>query len=138
MITVISNAKVYDPQYLGYKTIILAGSNIYKIWDNRRAEGMMGDHTRVIDASGLIAVPGFIDQHVHIIGGGGEGGPLTRIEEISLEEVVANGFTTIIGLLGVDNVTRTIKDLFAKAKKMEQQGIDCSIYCGGYSEPFQQ
>ncbi|MGI6113799.1 MAG: beta-aspartyl-peptidase [Mahellales bacterium] len=136
MITVISNAKVYDPQYLGYKTIILAGSNIYKIWDNRRAEGMMGDHTRVIDASGLIAVPGFIDQHVHIIGGGGEGGPLTRIEEISLEEVVANGFTTIIGLLGVDNVTRTIKDLFAKAKKMEQQGIDCSIYCGGYSEPF--
>ncbi|HHU62977.1 MAG TPA: beta-aspartyl-peptidase [Clostridiales bacterium] len=136
MITVINNAKVYDPQYLGYKTVVLVGKSIYKILDNHRVEGWLQSHARVIDASGMIAVPGFIDQHVHIIGGGGEGGPLTRIEEISLEEIVANGITTVVGLLGADNITRTMEELYAKAKKLKMQGIDCYIYCGGYSRPF--
>jgi len=40
-------------------------------------------YCEVIDARNLIAVPGFIDGHVHIMGGGGEGGPSTRTPELA-------------------------------------------------------
>lgn|GEM_PF-3795259 len=38
----------------------------------------------VVDAEGLSVVPGLIDNHVHIAGAGGEGGPSTRTPELTL------------------------------------------------------
>lgn len=33
---------------------------------------------QVIDAAGHVVVPGFVDIHEHITGGGGEAGPASR------------------------------------------------------------
>lgn len=37
--------------------------------------GVPGLETEVIDAAGRKVIPGYVDQHVHIIGGGGESVP---------------------------------------------------------------
>ena len=44
-------------------------------------------------------VPGFVDGHVHLIGGGGEGGFVTRTPEVDIANLVRNGITTVAGLL---------------------------------------
>ena len=41
----------------------------------------------VIDGKGKVLIPGMIDAHVHILGGGGEGGPKTRTPEIMLSDI---------------------------------------------------
>ena len=67
----IKNAQVFAPKALGKKDVLLAYDKILEIADC--IEPWRDDLT-VIDAAGKMLVPGFIDQHVHIVGGGGEGG----------------------------------------------------------------
>ena len=38
-----------------------------------------------IDGTNLILTPGFIDCHVHVLGGGGEGGFANRTPEATME-----------------------------------------------------
>ena len=52
--------------------------------------------------------------HVHLIGGGGEGGYATRTPEIQLTDITTSGVTTVLGLLGTDGVTRHVASLLAK------------------------
>lgn len=40
-------------------------------------------------------LPGFIDSHVHILGGGGEGGFSTRTPEIKIEDLIDAGTYTV-------------------------------------------
>lgn len=67
----IKNARVYAPAPLGRMDILVAGGRIAAMEEalDPRLPGV-----EVLDAAGKTAVPGFIDQHVHITGGGGEGG----------------------------------------------------------------
>ena len=44
--------------------------------------------------------PGCIDQHVHIIGGGGQTGYFSLAPEVPLSRLLACGTTTVVGLLG--------------------------------------
>ena len=71
----IKNAQVFAPKALGKKDVLLAYDKILEIADC--IEPWRDDLT-VIDAAGKMLVPGFIDQHVHIVGGGGEGSFETR------------------------------------------------------------
>lgn len=71
----IKNAQVFAPKALGKKDVLLAYDKILEIADC--IEPWRDDLT-VIDTAGKMLVPGFIDQHVHIVGGGGEGGFETR------------------------------------------------------------
>ena len=80
-------------------------------------------------------MPGFIDAHVHILGGGGEGGPKTRTPEIKLTDITTAGVTTVCGLLGTDGTTRTISNLLAKAKGLRAEGISAYTYTGSYQIP---
>jgi beta-aspartyl-dipeptidase (metallo-type) len=52
-------------------------------------------------------VPGFIDMHVHVCGGGGEAGPSSRTPEARLSELLLAGITTVCGILGTDSVSRS-------------------------------
>ena len=80
-----------------------------------------------------MVTPGLIDLHVHLLGGGGEGGPRTRTPEITLSKISRAGVTTVVGCLGTDDVSRRPETLLAKAMQLEEEGISTYIYCGSYS-----
>jgi beta-aspartyl-dipeptidase (metallo-type) len=89
----------------------------------------------VIEVSGYIVVPGFIDQHVHIAGAGGEGGPLFRTPPVRLSQLVGYGITTVVGLLGTDGITRSPVDVLMRARQLREEGISAWVYTGSYQLP---
>lgn len=86
MLILLQNGEVYPPHYIGKKDVLLVGSKIGYIQDNIEVPANFVD-MQVIDASNTYIVPGFIDPHVHIIGGGGEGGFKTRTPELQVGNV---------------------------------------------------
>ena len=133
MLKLITNGEVYSPEPLGKKDVLIAADKIGSIQD--RISLGKGVEVERIDAEGKTLVPGFIDSHVHILGGGGEGSYKTRTPEIILSDITTGGVTTIIGCLGTDGVTRTMSNLIAKARGLEEEGITCFIYTGSYQVP---
>lgn len=129
----IKNAHVYTPEDIGVKDVLIGGGKVLKIADELPVEDAYG--VTVIDGKGKILIPGLIDAHVHILGGGGEGGAKTRTPEIMLSDIITGGVTTVVGCLGTDGCTRTISNLLAKAKGLEEEGISTYIYTGSYQVP---
>jgi len=134
MITLIKNGNVFGPEPLGQKDILVAGRIIAAVEAPGRIR-VDGVPFTVIEAAGKLVLPGFIDSHVHILGGGGEGGPATRAPEIRIEDIVACGVTTVIGCLGTDGVSRHMESLLAKARALEAEGITTFIFSGSYEIP---
>lgn len=123
----------YVPENIGRKDILVAYGKVCRIEDEISPDGLW--NLEIIDCSSRVVCPGFIDQHVHITGGGGEEGPCSRIPEIMAGEIAAAGVSTLVGVLGVDNVTRNIASLLAKARGLQSEGINSYIYTGSYSVP---
>ncbi len=136
MLKLIRNAEIVIPETIGTRDILIAGEAIVAVADPG-AINVAGCEMEVIDASGLLVLPGLVDAHVHLTGGGGEGGPATRAPEIRVEEIVGAGVTTVIGCLGTDGVTRHPSSLLAKAQGLEAEGITARIYVGSYEVPAQ-
>ena len=134
MIKIIKNANVYSPEPVGKCDILILRDRVAHIGENIATPNGLGN-VEVIDVKGATIIPGFIDQHVHIIGGGGEGGPATRTPEIQLSQITTNGVTTVVGCLGTDGTTRHMYGLLAKARALEQEGISTFIYTGAYEVP---
>lgn len=124
---------VYTPKLQGKRDLLLAGGRIALIGE--RIEPPKGFDVRVIDASDRFIVPGFIDLHVHLIGGGGEDGPASRVPEISLSTLTEAGITTVVGVLGTDGITRSPEVLLAKAKGLHLEGLSAYMYTGSYHLP---
>ncbi|MFP4456374.1 MAG: beta-aspartyl-peptidase [Clostridia bacterium] len=133
MIKLIKKVQVYAPENLGVKDILIAGEKIVAI--ENEIDGTKIPNCEIINADNLIAVPGFIDGHVHMIGGGGEGGPKTRTPELNLTKALEAGVTTVVGCLGTDGTTRQMSSLLAKAQALEAEGISTYIYTGSYEVP---
>jgi isoaspartyl dipeptidase IadA len=129
----IQGAAVYAPEYLGVRDALIEGSRIRKIAD--KIPVAEAYEVQVIDGNGMLLFPGFIDGHVHILGGGGEGGYHTRTPEIMLTDITSGGVTTVVGCLGTDGTTRTMASLLAKARGLEEEGITAYIYTGSYQVP---
>jgi len=134
MVTLIRGGEVFAPEPLGRKDILLAGGAIEAVAEPGRIR-VDGLDTETVDAAGKRVFPGFIDPHVHMLGGGGEGGPATRAPEIRIEDIVSSGVTTVIGCLGTDGVTRHMTSLLAKARALELEGVSTFIYSGSYEIP---
>jgi beta-aspartyl-dipeptidase (metallo-type) len=134
MVTLIKGGKVYSPLFMGKKDILICGDRIELIEDTISIENS-GLDVNVIDARGKLVFPGFIDSHVHILGGGGEGGFKTRTPEIKLSNLTTAGVTTVVGCLGTDGVCRDMKALLAKSRALEEEGITTFIYTGSYRIP---
>ncbi len=112
---------------------ILISSRIEAIEESESLS--LGHSAEVINGEELIALPGFIDSHVHITGGGGEGGFKTRTPEIMLTDLTRAGITTVIGTLGTDGTTRTMSNLIAKCYGLREEGISAWCYTGNYHLP---
>ena len=136
MIKLIKNAEVYAPDYLGKKDVLLIGDKIVAIDNNISLKLNELVEVTEIDGEGKKLVPGFIDSHVHLMGGGGEGGFVTRTPEATLSGLTTSGVTTVVGTLGTDGVTRDLISLLAKAKGLEEEGITTYIYSGSYRLPL--
>jgi beta-aspartyl-dipeptidase (metallo-type) len=127
----ISGATVFAPKCLGKRDVLVAGGKI-------EMEGPfipLPHGAEVIDARSLVMLPGFLDQHVHIIGGGGEGGFATRAPEISASQLVKAGISTVVGVLGTDGLTRNVENLVAKAKSLRATGLTAFATTGSYAMP---
>ena len=128
----VKNAEVYAPEYLGKKDLLICGGKIECIQDSI---GELPVKCEILDAEGKILTPGFLDQHVHITGGGGEGSFHTRTPELQMSELVENGITTVVGLLGTDGITRSVDNLYAKTRVLCEEGVSAYMLTGAYGYP---
>lgn len=115
----------------GLKNILVASDKIEKIFEGDSNYSV----DEVYDAEGKILIPGLIDQHIHITGGGGEGGFNTRVPEIGLSKLIEAGITTVVGLLGTDSETRSVENLVAKSLALTKEGIKTYSLTGSYAYP---
>jgi beta-aspartyl-dipeptidase (metallo-type) len=129
----IHDVETFTPDPAGRIDILLAGRQI-----ERMAAGipLSRDLAEVIPGDGLLAVPGLVDGHVHIAGGGGEGGYASRTPELALSDAIRGGVTTVVGCLGTDGVTRSLSVLLAKAYALEEEGLSTFILTGSYGVPL--
>lgn len=135
MFLLVKNAEVYAPARIGRRDILAAGGVIVAMVERIDERGLPGD-VDIIDAKGAVLAPGLIDCHVHLIGGGGEGGFATRTPELSLSDASLAGVTTVIGVLGTDGVARHMESLVAKVYGLREEGLSAWCYTGSYRIPM--
>jgi beta-aspartyl-dipeptidase (metallo-type) len=136
MLTLIENGELYTPAPHGRGAVLLMGNVIAQLGNvNRHAVEALGLEVEVIDATGCLITPGFIDPHEHLLGGSGEQGFSSQTPEIPLSEIVTAGITTVVGCLGVDTTMKTMPGLLAKAKALREEGLSAFLYSGGYNIP---
>ena len=134
MIKLIRNADVYAPAHLGKKDVLVIADKVVRIAD--KIEGYEGmPEVEVFDFSGKKLLPGYIDMHMHITGGGGEQGPASSVPEPKLSQITTCGINKVVGLLGTDAVTRSVENLVAKARALTEEGITAYCLTGAYGIP---
>jgi beta-aspartyl-dipeptidase (metallo-type) len=134
MLSLIRGGSVFAPEPLGERDVLLAGGRIAAIVEPGRL-AIAGVKVDELDAQECSVVPGLVDSHVHLVGGGGEGGPATRAPELRIEDALAAGVTTVVGCLGTDGVTRHMSSLVAKARGLAAEGLSAFVFSGSYEVP---
>lgn len=130
----IRGAEVYAPDSLGQVDVLVAGNRIAALGPKLSLPPSDWP-CDVVDASGKLLVPGFIDTHTHMSGGGGEAGAATKVPAPLLSSFTSAGVTTAIGLLGTDSTTRSIAELLAAARGLSELGLHALCYTGSYDVP---
>ncbi|HEU5040628.1 MAG TPA: beta-aspartyl-peptidase [Gemmatimonadales bacterium] len=130
----LSNAELYDPAPCGRAHLLVAGEQLVWVGSQRPAlpAGLGVEET---DLGGRRVIPGLIDGHVHLTGGGGEAGPGTRVPPLPLSRLTLGGVTTAIGVLGTDDVVRTPAELVTVARGLVAEGLSAWCHTGGYHVP---
>lgn len=135
-LTLIRNANLYAPTPLGTQHLLIGGGRI--LWIGKDALDLPASLravSRIVDAAGRCMIPGLIDGHVHVTGGGGEAGFRTRVPPVSLSRFTTAGITTVVGLLGTDDVARGPRELLATIYALREEGLNAYGYAGGYHVP---
>jgi len=134
-ITIIKNADLYTPDPIGIMNLLVSGSKVtaistddFQLSDNIEVE--------VIDLQGSKLLPGFIDAHAHITGGGGEAGFATQVPPVPISDFTGAGVTTVVGLLGTDDTTRSIGNLLSRVYGLREEGMSAYCWTGGYHYPL--
>ena len=137
MIQVLRNAQVYAPQSLGVKDVFIAGSKLIGVVD-AGYEFELPDGVEVVehDVLGRRLIPGLVDCHAHITGGGGEDGASTKVAAPLAETYFAAGVTSVVGLLGTDDITRSTEELLAGVRALREEGLSAWCWTGGYHYPL--
>ncbi|MCY1055886.1 beta-aspartyl-peptidase [Nannocystis sp. SCPEA4] len=134
LLQLLRGAEVFAPAPLGVCDVLLAAGKIAVIARELPAlpPELAGEEH---DLRGRRLVPGLIDAHVHLIGGGGEAGPSTRVPPVGLSQLSRAGITTVVGVLGTDGTTRTVADLVARTLGLRDEGLSAYCYTGSYELP---
>ena len=127
------NANLYSPEPQGNQHLLIGGSRI--LWIGDSDPDFTGLRVDVVDLQGRAVIPGFVDGHVHVTGGGGETGYGSSVPAPDLSKYTAAGVTSVIGLLGTDDVVRTTAQLVAQIYALRESGLSAWGYCGGYHVP---
>lgn len=135
MLTLIRNAQVFAPQPLGLCNLLVAGDEI--IWIGVVLPVLDGClEVSELDVQGAFVVPGFIDAHAHVTGGGGETGPASRVPPVALSAFTLAGVTSVVGVLGTDDVTRNTQTLVTQCYGLREAGLSAWCHTGGYHLPL--
>lgn len=132
MLRLIENVRVFRDGQWKKSEILTANGQIERIADHI-ACGY--DGLRRFDGRGAWALPGFIDQHVHITGGGGEGGFSNEVPPLRVSDLIRAGTTTVVGMLGTDGTTRSVESVVARAKAIREEGLTAYCLTGAYDYP---
>lgn len=131
---VIKNADVYAPNSQGLQHLVVSGGKLVYIGVTEPKLDSCFD-VEEVDAGGAAVIPGFIDAHTHITGGGGEAGFATRVPAVPISQFTRAGVTTAVGLLGTDDITRNTESLVAQVYALREEGLSAYCYTGGYHLP---
>ncbi|MDF9831395.1 beta-aspartyl-peptidase [Parabacteroides sp. PF5-6] len=129
---VIKNANLYSPEKKGVNDLLIVGDKIALV---DKKISLSGVEVELFDAEGKVVTPGFIDQHVHITGAGGQVGYASLVPEVQLSDLIAHGTTTVVGLLGTDGFVKELSSLYAKAKALDAEGLSAYMLTGYYGLP---
>ena len=128
----IRNADVFAPEHIGINDIFVVNGKIVALG---RDLVINVPRLEVFDAKGKTVMPGLIDQHIHVTGGGGEGGPVTRCPELKFSDLVRAGTTSVVGVCGTDTETRSIANLLAKVRALSAEGVSAWMWTSNYAMP---
>ncbi len=130
----IRNAAVYAPGPLGVRQLLLGGGKV--LWMGADLPALPAAlPVEVTDLEGRRLIPGLIDGHVHVTGGGGEAGFGSRVPAPFLSRYTRAGVTSVVGLLGTDDCARSTRELVASIHALREQGLNAWGYSGGYHLP---
>lgn len=133
-LVLVRDADVFAPEPLGRRQVLVGGGRVLWIGgpDDAAPSGLPMD---VVDLGGRRLIPGLIDGHVHITGGGGESGFASRVPALPLSRYTSGGVTTVIGVLGTDDLARSTRELVAGVMGLREEGLSAWAHCGGYHLP---
>lgn len=131
---VLRNASVFGPEPLGVLDLLIYGDHVVAMGAKLEVPRYLVDEE--VDLQGATMVPGFIDGHVHILGGGGGAGPVSRVPEMAVTDATLGGTTTLVGCVGLDTVARTVPDVLSKARALTGDGMTAYMYSGACIHPL--
>lgn len=134
-LTLLRDAELFDPTPRGRCDLLLGGGAVLAV--GRNLEAPRGAPTEVVELRGARVIPGLIDAHVHLAGGGGESGPASRVPRLHLTSLSTAGVTTAVGVLGTDGTTRTMAELVATVLGLREEGLSAWCWTGSYELPLQ-
>lgn len=134
-LTIIHNANLYNPAPVGLKSLLIGGGKILAISDTA-IELPATLNAQVVDLGGQRLLPGYIDSHAHITGGGGEAGFATQVPPVPISQFTNAGVTTVVGLLGTDDLTRSTGNVLARVYGLREEGLTAYCWTGGYHLPL--
>ena len=133
MLDLLLHADVHAPEPLGERAVLVGGGRILSITE--QAPRLDGVAVRTTDLDGRRLIPGLVDAHVHVTGGGGEAGPHTAAPSPALTAYTTAGVTSVVGLLGTDDTTRTTGGLLRQVHALRAEGLSAWAWTGGYHLP---